>query len=141
MAHYSYNKNAGMKRRLLIGLCFLVVGCATDARLNSFQAREEAKGESHKLQEIFEQYFEAYLKLFPTFATSIGDHRYDDKLGIAISEDHRAKQQDLYRRSLGDLAKVSRDQLQASNALNYAAFERMLKQRLEGLKFDQHLLA
>jgi len=66
MAHYSYNKNAGMKRRLLIGLCFLVVGCATDARLNSFQAKEEAKGESHKLQEIFEQYFEAYLALFPT---------------------------------------------------------------------------
>ena len=59
MAHYPYNKNADMKRRLLIGLCFLLLGCATDARLNSPQAREEAKGESYKLQEIFEQYFEA----------------------------------------------------------------------------------
>src|SRR5215470_1349557 len=140
MAHYPYNKNADMKRRLLIGLCFLLLGCATDARLNSPQAREEAKGESYKLQEIFEQYFEAYLVLFPTFATSIGDHRYDDQLGITISEEHRAKQQDLYTSSLGKLANVRRDQLEAFDALNYAVFERMLVRRLEGLTFNQQLL-
>ena len=140
MAHYPYNKNADMKRRLLIGLCFLLLGCATDARLNSPQASKEAKGESYKLQEIFEQYFEAYLALFPTFATSIGDQRYDDQLGITISEEHRAKQRNLYTSSLGKLANVRRDQLEAFDALNYAAFERMLRQRLEGLTFSQQLL-
>ena len=52
-----YNKNAVMKRRLIIWLCFLVLGCGTGERLNSPQAREGASGESHKLQKIFDQYF------------------------------------------------------------------------------------
>ena len=135
-----YNKNAVMKRRLIIWLCFLVLGCGTSERLNSPQAREGASGEFHKLQKIFDQYFEDYLKLFPTFATSIGDHRYDDQLGIAISEEHRAKQRDLYTSSLSKLANVRREQLEAFDVLNYAAFERMLSQRLEGLTFNQQLL-
>jgi uncharacterized protein (DUF885 family) len=129
-----------MKRQLIIGLCFLVLGCATDARLNSHSGTGDASAESQRLQEIFDQYFEDYLKLFPTFATSIGDHRYDDQLGIAISEEHRTKQRDLYTSSLSKLADVRRDRLEAFDALNYAAFERMLKQRLEGLMFNQQLL-
>jgi uncharacterized protein (DUF885 family) len=125
-----------MMHRLLFCLCFLIFGCTTDARLPSSQTRPE----SYKLQEIFEQYFEAYLPLFPTFATSIGDHRYDDQVGITISEEHRAKQRDLYTSSLSKLANVRREQLEAFDALNYAAFERMLRQRLEGLTFNQQLL-
>src|ERR1700738_4746091 len=125
-----------MKRRLSIWLYLVVLGCSTDTRLSSSQSGQE----SHKVQEIFEQYFEDYLPLFPTFATSIGDHRYDDQLGITISEEHRAKQRDLYTSSLSKLANVRREQLEAFDALNYAAFERMLRQRLEGLMFNQQLL-
>jgi uncharacterized protein (DUF885 family) len=118
----------------------LVLGCNTEARLlhvSSARAQSEA---SQELSQIFENYFEDYLPLFPTFATSIGDHRFDDQLGVAISEEHRAKQRDLYRRSLGELAKVSRARLAAFDALNYTVFERMLRGRLVGLDFHQHLL-
>ena len=129
-----------MKRQLITCLCFLILGCATDARLNSRSGTGDASAESKRLQEIFDQYFEDYLELFPTFATSIGDHRYDDQLGIGISEEHRTKQRDLYTSSLSKLADVRRDRLEAFDALNYAAFDRMLKQRLEGLTFNQQLL-
>ena len=93
-----------MKSRLVIALCFLIFGCGTDARLHAPQAGGESRGETRGLEEIFEAYFEANLQLFPTFATSIGDHRYDDQLGITISEEHRAKQRGLLTISLGKLA-------------------------------------
>src|ERR1043166_1789965 len=97
-----------MKRLLLLFACFLLLGCSTDARRSLSTGEPITNVESHKLREVFEEYFEAYLPLFPTFATSIGDHRYDDQLGITISEEHRAKQRDLYRRSLVGLAKMDR---------------------------------
>jgi hypothetical protein len=38
---------------------------------------------------LFDSYFEEHLRLHPVFATSIGDHRYDDELGDGMSEAHR----------------------------------------------------
>ena len=128
-----------MKRRLIICFFVLTVGCSTDARLPSSSVREPTNAESQKLNELFDRYFEQYLPLFPTFATSIGDHRYDNQLGITISEEHRAKQRDLYRRSLEELAKVDLRQLGPFDALNYTAFERLLRERLAGFNFDPHL--
>jgi uncharacterized protein (DUF885 family) len=123
-----------MKRRLfLLLLCVFAVGCAADARL----IRSDVG--SNRLHQIFDRYFEEYLQLFPTFATSIGDHRYDDQLSISISDEHIGKQRELYTRYLGQLAIVTQDQLQPDDRLNYAVFERLLAQRLEGLKFNQHL--
>ena len=45
---------------------------------------------ARQLDAVFEDYFEAYLKLFPTFASEIGDHRYDDRMENAISAEHLA---------------------------------------------------
>lgn len=127
-----------MKPHVLLFLALLFPGCATDTRPTP-QPRAVQSAESRKLRGVFERYFEEYLPLFPTFATSIGDHRYDNQLAIAISEDHRAKQRGLYRKSLGELAEVRRDRLGPTDALDYAVFERRLKDRLASLQFDQHL--
>jgi uncharacterized protein (DUF885 family) len=121
-------------------LCVLLFGCATDGRHPRYTSDQAAAVEAQTLREIFERYFEEYLPLFPTFATSIGDHRYDDKLAVPITEEHRAKQRQLYLRSLDALARVNRDGLAAIERLNYEAFRYMLNQRLERLKFNQHLL-
>jgi uncharacterized protein (DUF885 family) len=129
-----------VKLGLLVLICLLVFGCATDAPQPSVVEQNEAATESRKLHEILEQYFEEYLPLFPMFATLIGDHRYDDQLGIGISTEHRAKQRELYLRYLGDLARVRRDRLDTAGALNFAVFERLLTDRLQGLDFNPHLL-
>jgi uncharacterized protein (DUF885 family) len=132
-----------LKARLLTAavLCLLLAACAGESEL----ARRDGKPErqiaaSRRLNQLFDDYFEEYLRLFPTFATSVGDHRYDDQLGIAISEEHRAKQRELYRRYLGELGDVERGGLGPDDRLNYAVFERMLTQRLAALKFNRHLL-
>ncbi len=127
-----------MKRYLVLYL-LLVLGCTSDTRLTLPRGEGEESAESRKLQQLVEQYFEEYLQLFPTFATSIGDHRYDDKLGIPISDEHRERQRELYLRYLGELDRVKRDRLEWDGPLNYALFERALTQHLEGLRFNQHL--
>src|SRR5918999_3041733 len=130
-----------MKARLsLFLLCFWLLSCTATARIDSLPNSVERTAESGKLHQIFEHYFEGYLQLFPTFATSIGDHRYDDQLSISISDEHREKQRALHARFLAELAGVKFDGLGPHDRLNYAVFQQLLAQRLEGLKFEQHLM-
>jgi uncharacterized protein (DUF885 family) len=128
-----------MRRHLLSAAVFLILGCAADPRWNSLDRPDGAAGETRKLHRMFDQYFEEYLQLFPLVATSVGDHRYDDRLGIAISEEHREKQRDLYRKYLDGLEGIARERLEREDRLNHAVFERLLAQRLEALRFEQHL--
>ena len=92
-------------------LCAIISGCTpTQIRLPSIFS-PGASAESRKLQEIFESYFEAYLDLYPTFATEIGDHRYDDQLEIAISEEHIAAQRRLFQHTLSRLAVIKQAEI------------------------------
>ena len=129
-----------MKSSLLFALCCFLSGCGIDATSTSPRRDGERAAESRRLQRLTEPYFEEYLKLFPTFATSIGDHRYDDRLGIPISEEHRRQQRELYRKYLQGLAGIEKTQLDERERLNYDVFGRALAERLEGLKYDQNLL-
>ncbi len=121
-------------------LCQLLVGCAGDTQRVPPADREAGAGGSPALHAIFERYFEGYLSLYPTLATSIGDHRYDDQLAISISDAHRARQEVLYRASLDELATLDRSTLDPRDARDCRAFERMLRARLTGLRFPQDLL-
>jgi uncharacterized protein (DUF885 family) len=96
--------------------------------------------ESRKLDAIFESYFEAYLKLFPTFATEIGDHRYADQLEIAISEEHLAAQRNLAQQTLDQLAQIELARLDARGRFFHGALRYNVTDALESIKFKQHLL-
>ncbi len=117
----------------------MLLSCSTDGHLRQPQTAEQT-ADSRELQQIFERYFEDYLQLFPTFATSIGDHRFDDQFEISISEEHRAKQRELYLKSLGELTGIKTAKLEADDRLNYAVLEYSLTLRLQGLQFNRHLL-
>ena len=130
-----------MRRRLSILFCALLLSCSTDTRLRQPpQSFGGQSADSQELRQVFEGYFEAYLQLFPTFATSIGDHRFDDQFEISISEEHLAKQRELYLKSLGELAGIKTAKLEADDRLNYAVLKYSLTLRLEGLKFNRQLL-
>ena len=131
---------SSVKFHLFLCLSVLVLGCASGAQSTRARDAGKATGESRQLNQVFEDYFEEYLKLFPTFATSIGDHRYDNQLAITIGEEHRAKERELYLKFLAALGKIEKHRFDASDAMNYVAFERLLKRRLEGLNFDQYLM-
>lgn len=130
---------------------FVVLCCAAGALSGLPQAVAQANPsaqpnlsaqpilDARKLHKVMEQYFEDELKLYPVFATSIGDRRYDDQYSVAISEPHRERQRAHYRQTLGALAQVQRARLDAGDRLNYDVFERALLRRIEGLAFDWHL--
>ena len=88
---------------------------------------------------MLEDYFEEFLKLAPLFATSIGDNRYNDQLGIVISEEQRERRRTLYRHYQKRIAAIPRDRLKADDQLILAVFERTLTRNLEALQFNQHL--
>src|SRR5690242_8823145 len=97
-------------------------------------------GESRRLHEIFESFFDAELALFPTFATEIGDHRYDDQLEITISAEHRAAARRLFQYGLERAATVNAALLDPQERLYREVFKRNLRVALDGLRFKPHLI-
>jgi uncharacterized protein (DUF885 family) len=81
-------------------LLLLLGSCASPPKLTPSELRAE------RLNALLEDYFEAYLKLDPLFASSIGDHRYDADLEIPFLEDHRKKEEALMESALSAVREV-----------------------------------
>ncbi len=88
------------------------------------------------LQQLFEDYHEQFLILFPLEATAFGDNRYNDQLQIDIAPDFAAKESQSYQHSLGKLRGL--DRTLASDSLHLAAdiLEYELTQRLEAMQYN-----
>jgi uncharacterized protein (DUF885 family) len=122
---------------LLVGL--IALGCTADTRLAARQGSGQSAHESQQVREILEDYFEEFLKLAPLFASSVGDHRYDDQLAIVISREQRERRRALYQRYQGKIAAIPTERLEADDRLMLAVFERTLTRNLDALRFNQHL--
>jgi uncharacterized protein (DUF885 family) len=107
-----------------------IAGCTTSQKQLS---PEEA---SKELNKIVDAYFESYLKLDPLFATSIGDHRYDDRLTIPISASFRQKQKELTEKGLLEVKKIPKEKLSGQDLLTYEVFFRDLEVSKEMQKVD-----
>lgn len=128
-----------MKRNFLLVVCLALLGCG-GARQALLPAGAEQTAEARKLHEILDRDFEEYLELFPVFATEIGDHRYDDRYSVAISEEHRARQRAVAVKYLGELAAVDKNRLSREDTLNYDLFRYVLNEELGKLKRNRHLI-
>jgi uncharacterized protein (DUF885 family) len=124
---------------LTLLLCALLSGCASETRRIAPENGSQSSTESQRLRQLLEDYFEEFLKLAPLFATSIGDHRYDDQLAIFIGDESRGRRRALYLRYQTAITKLSINELKANDRLSLAVFERTLTRNLEALQFDQHL--
>ncbi|MGZ8531616.1 MAG: DUF885 domain-containing protein [Candidatus Binatia bacterium] len=114
--------------------------CAPLAKTPSSSQSQQSSPESRRLNDIFENYFEAYLELFPLYATQIGDHRYDHRLAINIDAQHRSAQRQLYQETLEQLAAIERSVLAPAERLFHEVLDRSLRLRLEASRFPSHLL-
>jgi len=94
---------------------------------------------SAALEQVFDEYFEASLELDPVRATSIGDDRYNDRLAIPISADHRDKSQALEQRYLERLLAIDRAALDEQEQLSYDIFRLQREWNIEGAAFPAHL--
>jgi uncharacterized protein (DUF885 family) len=130
-----------MMRKALIALLLLLLGCGDPLTSHRIAERRPSSTlESRKLHALFDGYFEDYLRLNPVFATSIGDHRYDNELGDGLSEEHRQYKRWLLVRYLDELSRFDKKTLNEQDQLSYDLFKHQLTLELKELEFSQHLL-
>ena len=97
-------------KRLLIPLFLLAM---------SAHAADEVK----RLHALFDRNWERRLRESPTFATSVGRHEYDDKLGSVTPAD-LARRQEERKETLAELLTIDRSKLPAADQVNYDIFRR-----------------
>lgn len=93
-----------------------------------------------ELDQLYEEYFEAYLELDPVLATSIGDPRYNDRYEISISPQWRARAEKLERDYLSRLSKIDVSALESGDRLSYEIFKAARELEIEGFRYPDHLL-
>jgi uncharacterized protein (DUF885 family) len=92
------------------------------------------------LESLFREYWDFVLESWPSFATYLGDHRYDDKLEDLSQEAYdewTSKAEDLLRR----LGRIPKESLSGKERINYELFSRELSQRVGIARFRPNLLA
>ena len=89
---------------------------------------------------LTDEFSEELLALEPLLATTVGDHRFDDRLALDIGEPHRKRRRELYGRYLVRLEKIEAESLSPRDRLTWRVFRRDLEVALAGLEFPDHLL-
>ncbi|MDI6807747.1 MAG: DUF885 domain-containing protein [Candidatus Eisenbacteria bacterium] len=110
----------------LLGICLLAAPISQE------------KDQTMELHQIMESYAEFKLKSDPTFATYIGDHRYDDKLK---DSSERAFNEDIEKVKdyLAQSEKIDAKTLSESDRTSLLVFQRVLRDRIEGASFKPYL--
>jgi uncharacterized protein (DUF885 family) len=110
----------GLIRGGLCGLLLLALGCSSTP-----------PSQDGEFQSAATEYLQDLLRINPEFATYLGDHRYDAKLGD-YSREGIAEALALEKRYLERLATIDPARLSAENAIDYA----ILRNRVEASIFE-----
>ena len=89
------------------------------------------------LREIFAEYWEHEMKSSPTWATRLGDRRYENHLEDRTEAGRKADE--AKRREFLDRAR-STTAATPDESLDLAVFEHMIEDHLDGLPFNEHVL-
>jgi len=125
--------NYTMHMRKLSVLLLLIVACRS-AQMPSSSALPAAV-----VDQMFESYFEEYLDLNPTTATSIGETRLNNRLAISISDEHRSKERVFREKYLRAAQAIDRNALPSDRQLSLDLFIAQQKEGLDLLRFPSHL--
>ena len=94
---------------------------------------------SSELTQLFADEFEFGLKENPLFATSYGDHRFDDKLPVvSIADSERRIAQE--RQFLERLRALDREALGSEEKVNYDIFKHLTENSIKQYVFQSHLM-
>lgn len=91
------------------------------------------------LHALFDAEWEYTMEQNPTWASSLGDRRWNDKW-TDLSLDAIRKREDRTRDALQRLSKIDRAKLSPADQLNYDLFKKDLDADVEGFKFRMYLL-
>lgn len=90
--------------------------------------------------QLFADYYEERLQLFPLEATLAGDHRYDDRLPNDLTESVRAAQRNFFRRYLRAVQGLDRERLSEQERLSCDILRWQCEAALDSLRFPTHLM-
>ncbi len=95
---------------------------------------------TYRFRSLGEAFFQGYLALNPTVATSLGDSRYNGQLENTGSAKYRLQSKSLYAGYLDSLKKIDRQKLNDRDRLSYDILKYDLQARLSLLKYPSHLM-
>ena len=110
---------------------------AADAPARQKVATTEA---GKAIDKLVDEYYEAYARFEPVWATESGDGRFFDQLGLSIAPKNREAQFALYRGYLKRLATIPRERLNAHEQASYDIVKFELETALRLGAFPEHLL-
>jgi uncharacterized protein (DUF885 family) len=124
-------------RAALLALTALAAGCAAAPRAATEPG--PTMNASGELARLFSEHWEHTLRENPTFATTVGDHRWNDRLGGAAPADieRRAAAQ---RAFLARLERIDRSALPREEQVSYEMLRRALRESLEAHGFRAYLM-
>ncbi len=96
--------------------------------------------DSQEIKLLSENFYEDRIKLNPFEATEQGDERFNDQFPIDISETHRAKLRDFYKKYQADLLKINTSILNSNDKMSYDILKWECEINLEDLSFPIHLM-
>ena len=120
----------------LLAACLVACGRSEPGQPTTGDATIEAPA---ALADVLDDYFEVSLELNPLAATSIGDDRYNDRLAIPISEEHRRRSLEVERQFLDRLDGIDRDALDEQDRLSYDLFRLQREWAIEAAAFPWYL--
>ena len=109
------------------------------AKPTAVAVQEGAAVSRAALHRIFDDHWEATMRDEPTWASELGDHRWDDRWPDVSPAAHEARDR-RDREALARLARVSPDALSAEDNLNRDLFERKLNEDVVERGFRTHLM-
>lgn len=90
------------------------------------------------LEALLAEMWEFRMQQWPQWATSVGDHRFNDRLAkISLQDAQRRNEAD--REFLSRLESIERDRLGAKAQVNYDLMRRRLRESLAEFDFESHL--
>jgi len=125
--------------KLLLTMSLTALISLTVSSVSVAMGAPNQAGSSTALAKVFDDYIEAWLPLNPIDATSLGDHRYDDRFPDTISEAYRSQLRAVYTRYLGAAQRVDTVPLSAKDKLSLAILLWELTIRLALMDNDDYL--
>ena len=98
-----------------------------------------AQSANTQLQAIFQEEWNFRQVEDPLFATSVGNHAYDDKLP-SVSQKDQDRRAEYYKSILAKLDGIDRNSLSTTDRINYDLFRRDVENNLSEYKFRSYLI-
>ena len=133
-----------MKAKIILFLysfvlsAFFITGCHQSQSKGG--VTENDSSVNKKLETLFNNYWEGYLKLFPFRATRLGDNRYNDQFPNDQTQSFRDTLKTFYQSYLDSAKTFNRSKLTDKNKTNYDIFVYEMNTQLDGLKLNTWMI-